>query len=71
MGHFKCPSKVVISKDLRHVYSIGPLNGIYKWTFYGDVSMPDNIEYFCEQIEDPNAKKIVEEEEPDEDAMFQ
>jgi hypothetical protein len=25
---------------MRCLYSIGDLNGIYKWTFYGDKSMP-------------------------------
>lgn len=43
MGHFKHASKVIISKDLRYVFSVGELNGIYKWTFYGDKTKPEDL----------------------------
>lgn len=36
LGHFSFPSRFVLSKDLRFVFSIGEWNGLYKWTFYGD-----------------------------------
>jgi len=51
MGHFKFASRVIISQDLRFVLSVGELNGIYRWSFYGDKSMPDNIDMYCEEIE--------------------
>ena len=28
---------------MRYVYSIGPGNGIYKWAFWGDKDMPEDI----------------------------
>jgi len=40
MGHFKYPSRVIMTKDMRFVFSVGELNGIYKWAFYGDTTMP-------------------------------
>ena len=40
LGHFKCPKRVIIQKDLRNVYSVGEFNGIYKWAFYGDGTTP-------------------------------
>jgi len=43
MGHYSFASKFVISKDMRFVFSVGELNGIYKWAFYGDSSMPDDL----------------------------
>jgi hypothetical protein len=51
MGHFTHPSRIAISKDLRFVYSIGELNGIYKWSFYGDASLVEDLSQFCEELE--------------------
>jgi hypothetical protein len=48
MGHFTHPTRVAITKDLRYVYSIGELNGIYKWSFYGDASLVEDLSQFCE-----------------------
>ena len=28
---------------MRYIYSVGPRNGIYKWAFYGDKEMPEDI----------------------------
>lgn len=58
LGHFKCPKRVVIQKDLRNVYSVGELNGIYKWAFYGDVTNPQDITEHCEEIEELAPKAI-------------
>lgn len=52
LGHFKNPRRVIIQKDMRSVYSVGELNGIYKWTFYGDQSNPEDISKCCEEIEE-------------------
>ena len=32
-----------MQKDLRFLYSVGPGNGIYRWAFFGDNSMPDDV----------------------------
>jgi hypothetical protein len=32
-----------LQKDLRFLYSVGPGNGIYRWAFFGDHSMPDDV----------------------------
>jgi hypothetical protein len=50
LGHFKHPKRVVLTKDLRSVYSVGELNGIYKWTFYGDASSPEDISQHFEEL---------------------
>ena len=52
LGHFKCPKRVIIQKDLRNVYSVGEFNGIYKWAFYGDMTTPQDITDHCEEIEE-------------------
>lgn len=63
MGHYQFPTKVVISKDLRSVFSIGPWNGIYKWQFYGDNTYPKNIEEVFEELESEKARKAALTEE--------
>jgi len=57
LGHFKFPKRVIIQKDLRNVYSIGELNGIYKWTFYGDTSYPEDITQHFEELESDKEAK--------------
>lgn len=52
LGHFKYPKRIIIQKDLRNVYSVGELNGIYKWAFYGDTSSPQDITTHCEELEE-------------------
>ena len=37
------PKKVILSDDLRYAFTIGKGNGIYRWAFYGDKTMPDDI----------------------------
>lgn len=56
-GHFKYASRAIISKDMRFVFSIGELNGIYKWAFYGDTSMPEDITQHFEELESEKAQK--------------
>lgn len=59
LGHFKFPRRVIIQKDMRNVFSIGELNGIYKWTFYGDTSNPDDITQYFEELESERAAKAA------------
>jgi hypothetical protein len=33
--------RFVLQNDMRFLYSVGPNNGIFKWAFFGDKSMPD------------------------------
>jgi WD40 repeat protein len=67
-GHFKHPSRAVISKDLRFVFSIGEWNGVYKWNFYGDkqgIETPFDIFEKIEQdlkAEELNRPKTYEEQ---------
>ena len=64
LGHFKFPKRVIIQKDMRNVYSIGELNGIYKWTFYGDTSYPEDITQHFEELEsDKEAKARLTDED--------
>lgn len=51
LGHFKHPQHVVLQKDLRNAYSVGEFNGVYKWTFYGDQSSPEDITAYCEELQ--------------------
>jgi len=50
LGHFKHPTRLCVQKDLRNVYSCGEFNGIYKWTFYGDATKPEDLSQFCEEL---------------------
>ena len=64
LGHFKNPKRLVIAKDMRHVYSVGELNGIYKWAFYGDASSPEDITAHFEELEsDKQAREGMTEEQ--------
>jgi hypothetical protein len=64
LGHFKYPKRVVLTKDLRCVYSVGELNGIYKWAFYGDASSPEDISQHFEELQsDKDARAQMTEEE--------
>jgi len=64
LGHFKFPKRVIIQRDMRNVYSIGELNGIYKWTFYGDTSQPEDISQYCEELEsDRQARACLTQED--------
>ena len=42
-GHLQHASELVIQNDMRHLYSIGPGNGIFKWAFFGDKEMPHDL----------------------------
>jgi len=59
MGHFRHASKVIISKDLRFVFSVGELNGIYKWAFYGDKTSPEDVSEFFEELESEKVAKAA------------
>jgi WD40 repeat protein len=43
MGHYTFSNRCIISKDMRFVFSVGELNGIYKWSFYGDTTVPEDL----------------------------
>ena len=43
VGHLKYAHALCLSQDMRHLYSVGPQNGIYRWGFYGDRQMPDDL----------------------------
>ena len=64
LGHYKHPRRLVATKDLRSVFSVGELNGIYKWAFYGDASSPEDITQHFEELESDRAAKasLTEEE---------
>lgn len=59
LGHFRHPSRIAISKDLRNVYSVGELNGIYKWCFYGDPSTVEDLSVFCEELESEKVRAAM------------
>ena len=64
MGHFTYASKVIITPDLRYVFSVGEYNGIYKWAFYGDKTVPNDLSAHCEEIQDEiDAKNAAAENE--------
>ena len=42
---------------MKNIYSVGDLNGIYKWTFYGDKSLPLDITEHCEELEEEKLAK--------------
>lgn len=50
LGHYKFPRRLCVQKDLKNVYSCGEFNGIFKWTFYGDASDPQDFSAFCEEL---------------------
>jgi DUF971 family protein len=53
------PTKVVITEDLRFVFTTGRGNGIYRWQFYGDKAMPDDLSVQYEAMEEELEKKEV------------
>jgi len=59
MGHLKHPTRAILSKDMRFVFSVGELNGIYKWSFYGDKTMPEDIYSHYEELESEKAAKAA------------
>lgn len=64
LGHFKHPKRLIATKDLRCIFSVGEFNGIYKWAFYGDASSPEDItQHFEELAADEMAKASMTEEE--------
>lgn len=70
MGHFKFASRVIISQDLRFVFSVGELNGIYKWSFYGDKSLPDNLDMHFEEVEQEGVQNVAQDGDK-ESAIFE
>ena len=45
------------------MYSVGPGNGIYKWAFYGDKEMPEDILQSFEKLPDEIAVEEAKEGE--------
>lgn len=43
LGHFKWPRKVIISHDMKYVFTIGDYNGLYRWMLHADKSMSGDI----------------------------
>lgn len=58
LGHFKWPRKVTLSHDMKYAYSVGDFNGLYRWMFHGDPSLPEDLMGYCEKV--PSAKKALE-----------
>lgn len=50
-GHLTFPHRAILTKDMRHAFSIGQWNGIYKWNFYGDRQGHDKVSDHFEPIE--------------------
>lgn len=38
-----------ISEDMKYMYTVGPNNGIYRWAFFGDASMPLDLTVLYEK----------------------
>ena len=57
LGHFKWPKRICLAHDMRSAYSVGDYNGIFKWMFYGDSSMPDDLLAYCEEL--PNVREAM------------
>lgn len=49
-GHLKHASKLVFDRDLEFIFTVGPQNGIFKWRFHGDGSMPQDITQVFEAV---------------------
>ena len=62
-GHLHYPSKFVIQDDMRCMFSVGPGNGIYKWAFYGDRDMPDDMLEHYEKLPADIAREEAKEGE--------
>jgi hypothetical protein len=57
-GHAQYASRLLIQNDMRAVFSLGPSNGIYKWAFYGDKEIPDDLSM---QFEKSKREQVQEE----------
>ena len=52
LGHYKHPTRVVWNSDMRHVYTLGEGNGVFRWAFYGDREQPVDVTKVYEELED-------------------
>ena len=43
---------------MRYLYSVGPGNGIYRWAFFGDRNMPEDISQLYEKTQSELNKEI-------------
>ena len=56
LGHLRSSNKILFSSDTSSIFSLGEGNGIFKWRFYGDRSMPENITKCFEKLETQKEK---------------
>ena len=63
-GHFKYASKICLSDDLRHLYTVGQGNGIFRWNFYGDREMPADLTILFEKTQKEIQREEEKEKEP-------
>ena len=38
-----------LQEDMRFLYTVGPGNGIYRWSFFGDHEMPQDLTVLYEK----------------------
>lgn len=57
MGHFKFARRLVITKDMKFVFTIGDYNGLFKWIFYGDKTSPEDLSEYFEELESEKIAK--------------
>ena len=62
-GHLNYANKIIFQKDMRFMYSIGPGNGIYKWAFYGDKELPEDVLQSYEKLPEEIAREEAKEGE--------
>ena len=68
-GHTKHATRVCMDRDMNYVFTIGPMNGIYKWRFYGDKEMPSDITQVYEELPKTNQIKELTADESNRDLL--
>lgn len=63
MGHLKHAKSLCLQRDSRFLYSVGPGNGIYRWAFFGDREMPDDITTLFEKTKAELDKELEKEKQ--------
>jgi hypothetical protein len=47
---------------MRFLYTVGPGNGIYRWAFYGDHQMPEDITILFEKTQEEIKREEAKEQ---------
>ena len=63
-GHYNYAAKICLTEDLRHLYTVGQANGIFRWSFYGDREMPTDITVLFEKTQKEIQREEEKEKEP-------